>query len=358
MPFRPVAALALSVVAAIVQPAPAPTGTLLVLAKSDLTLSLVDPTSLKVLATVPSGPDPHEVIASDDGRTAYISNYGGGSLNTITVVDLVERKGLPTIELGALRGPHGLVFAGGKLYFTAEGAKIVGRYDPATRQVDLVLGTGQDRTHMVLVSDDGKRIVTSNVSSATLTFLEQAAGGRGQGPGRGGAPAPPAGGGAAAGGRGPAGAPVVNWAATVVKVGPGAEGFDQSPDGKEIWAANAQDGTVSVVDVATKAVTQTIAANVSGANRLKFTPDGTKALVSTLRGPDVIVFDAASKREIKRIPVGTGAAGIQMQPDGGRAFIACTPDNYVAIIDLRTLSVAGKLEAGRQPDGMAWAKRP
>ena len=41
MPFRPVAALALSVVAAIVQPAPAPTGTLLVLAKSDLTLSLV-----------------------------------------------------------------------------------------------------------------------------------------------------------------------------------------------------------------------------------------------------------------------------------------------------------------------------
>ena len=154
------------------------------------------------------------------------------------------------------------------------------------------------------------------------------------------------------------GAPVVNWAATVVKVGPGAEGFDQSPDGKEIWAANAQDGTVSVVDVATKAVTQTIAANVSGANRLKFTPDGTKALVSTLRGPDVIVFDAASKREIKRITVGTGAAGIQMQPDGGRAFVACTPDNYVAIIDLRTLSVAGKLEAGRQPDGMAWAKRP
>ena len=70
-------------------------GHLLVLAKSDLTLSIVDPTTLKVLGQVPSGPDPHEVIASTDGRTAYISNYGGGSLNTITVVDLVGRKALP-----------------------------------------------------------------------------------------------------------------------------------------------------------------------------------------------------------------------------------------------------------------------
>ena len=153
------------------QVAPA-NGTLLVLAKSDLTLSVVDPTTLKVLGQVPSGPDPHEVIASTDGRTAYISNYGGGSLNTITVVDLVERKALPPIDLGALRGPHGLTFVDGKLWFTAEGAKVVARYDPATREIDLVLGTGQNRTHMIFVSGDGKRVVTSNVSSATMTILD------------------------------------------------------------------------------------------------------------------------------------------------------------------------------------------
>ena len=111
--------------ALLAQVAPA-NGTLLVLAKSDLTLSVVDPATLKVLGQVPSGPDPHEVIASTDGRTAYISNYGGGSLNTITVVDLVERKPLPPIDLGALRGPHGLTFVDGKLWFTAEGAKVVG----------------------------------------------------------------------------------------------------------------------------------------------------------------------------------------------------------------------------------------
>src|SRR3954447_6155151 len=109
-----------------------PHASLLVLAKTDRTLSIVDPVSLKVTGQVPSGPDPHEVIASDDGRYAYISNYGGGTYNTITPVDLSKPQALTPIDLGALRGPHGLTYVAGKLYFTAEGAKAVGSYDPAT----------------------------------------------------------------------------------------------------------------------------------------------------------------------------------------------------------------------------------
>lgn len=81
---------------------------LLALSKRDHTLAIVDPASLKVLARVPVGDDPHEVIASGDGKTAYVSNYGFGRFNTITPVDLVAQKPLPVIDLGALRGPHGL----------------------------------------------------------------------------------------------------------------------------------------------------------------------------------------------------------------------------------------------------------
>src|ERR1700729_4014612 len=99
---------------------------LLVLSKGNLTLSIVDPSTLKVIARMPSGPDPHEVIASADGKTAYISNYGGGAYNTLGVIDLVGQKALPSIDLGALRGPHGLQFAGGKVWFTAEAAKAFG----------------------------------------------------------------------------------------------------------------------------------------------------------------------------------------------------------------------------------------
>src|SRR5438094_4042773 len=262
-------------------------GSLLVLAKSDRTLSIVDPTTLKVVGHVPSGSDPHEVVASTDGRFAYISNYNGGG-NMITVDDLAAVKALPPIDLGPLRAPHGLVFVGGKLWFTAEAAKVIGSYDPALKKVDWVLGTGQNRTHMIFVSHDLKRIVTSNVSSATMTIIEKSAGG-----GRAGGPPPTGNRGRGPGG--PAGGPQGDWDETVVPVGRGAEGFDVSPDGKEIWAANAQDGTVSIIDVATKTVTQTLAANIQGANRLKFTPDGKLVFVSTLRGSDLAIFDTATR---------------------------------------------------------------
>jgi len=120
-----------------------PSPALLVLSKADHTLAIVDPANLKVVARLPSGPDPHEVVASADGKLAFISNYGGGAYNTITIADLVAQKGLPAIDLGPLRGPHGLAFVGGKVWFTAEAAKVIGSYDPAANKVDWVLGTGQ-----------------------------------------------------------------------------------------------------------------------------------------------------------------------------------------------------------------------
>lgn len=323
--------------------AQAPKETLLALSKRDHTLSIVDPSSMKVLSKVPVGEDPHEVIASTDGRTAYVSNYGGGAYNTLAVIDLAEQKPLPAIDLGPLRGPHGLDFMGGKAWFTAEAAKAIGSYDPVSKKVDWILGTGQNRTHMILVSGDLKRIITTNVSSGTVSIIEKTPSraerppaGPPPGPSR---PMPPGG----------------DWEETVVKVGNGSEGFDVSPDGKEIWVANAQDGTISIIDVAAKKVTDTLAANVGGANRLKFTPDGRKVFVSSLRLGTVAVLDASTRKEIKRIEVGHGAAGIVMQPDGSRAFVACTPDNYVVVIDLKSLEVTGHLDVGLQPDGLAWS---
>ena len=311
-----------------------PSTVLLVLSKGDRTVSIVDPATQKVLARMPSGPDPHEIIADSDGRLAYISNYGGpgGAYNTISVVDLVEQKALAPIDLGVLRGAHGLDFAGVKLWFTAETNKVIGSYDPATKRVDWVLGTGQNRTHMIVLSEDLKRIVTSNVSSATMSIIDKITR------------------------QGPMGAQE-DWDQTLVPVGRGAEGFDITPDGKQIWAANAQDGTISVVDAVEKKPIETLNANVRSANRLKFTPDGSLAFVSTLGGPELVILDVKTRREVKRVKIGRGAAGIQMQPDGARVYVACTPDNYVAVVDLKTLEVVSHIDAGKQPDGMAWVVR-
>ena len=138
----------------------------------------------------------------------------------------------------------------------------------------------------------------------------------------------------------------------MIAVGGGAEGFDVSPDGKEAWIANAWDGTISVIDLAKKQVVETLAANAQGANRLKFTPDGKHVLVTP--GSALVVLDAATRKEVKRLADVHGSGGIQMQPDGARAYVACGRDGYVAVIDLKTLEMVGRIDV-KSPDGLAWA---
>jgi len=312
---------------------------LLALSKTDHTLAIVDPVTLKVTARIPVGNDPHEVIASSDGRTAYVTNYGGGSLHELNILDLVAQKPLQNVDTKPLFGPHGLTFVNGKAWFTAEGSKSVGRYDPATGQLDWSMGTGQDRTHMIYVTADGKRIYTTNVSSGTVSILVDTI----IQPGK----------------MGPPGAkPHEDWVQTVVPVVRGSEGFDVSPDGNQLWTAASEDGTISIVDLPTKRLAGKIDAKVLGANRLKFTPDGRLVFISSLGSGNLVIYDAKSHTEIKRLQIGHGAAGILMDPDGSRAFVACSADNYVAVIDLRTLEITSHIDVGGVPDGLAWAVRP
>ncbi len=320
-----------------------PARTLLVLSKTDHTLAIVDPVSLKVIARVPVGTDPHEVIASADGKTAYVTNYGGGSFHELNVIDLIAQKPLPNIDTRPLIGPHGSTFVDGKLWFSAEGSKSVGRYDPATGLLDWSMGTGQNRTHMIYVTPDGKNVYTTNVSSGTVsilvdTLLPPPVGPNGQ--------------------VFPGAKPHWEWLQTVIPVSGGSEGFDVSPDGRELWTAAAQDGFIWIIDIAAKKVSGKFDAQVLGANRLKFTPDGKRVLVSSLRTGDLFIFDAASHKELKRVNIGHGGAGILVDDDGSRVFIGCTGDNYVAIVDLKTFTVTGHLDAGGGPDGLAWAVRP
>lgn len=327
---------------------------LLALSKNNHTLALVDPATFKIVAKVPVGPDPHEVIASADGKTAYVSIYGGGSLHEIDVIDLDGKKALPAMDTKPLFGPHGLTFAAGKLWFSAEGSKSVGRYDPATHSFDWAMGTGQNRTHMVYVTPDGEKVYTTNVSSGTVSILVDTLMPQGGPPP--GAPGPQGGGGMpppqGAGGRPQ---PRKDWVQTVVPVSTGSEGFDVSPDGKQLWTASADDGTIAIIDLATKKVIEKIDAKVQGANRLQFTPDSKYVLISSLRNGDLVVYDATTRKEVKKVNIGHGAAGILVDPDSSRAFIGCTADNYVAIVDLKTMQVTGHIDVGGGPDGLAWS---
>lgn len=306
---------------------------LLALSKVDHTLSIVDPVTLKIIARIPVGNDPHEVIASTDGKTAYVANYGGGSLYEINVIDLLNQKPLKTIDTRPLFGPHDISFVNNKVWFTAEGSKAVGRYDPPTGKVDWSMGTGQDRTHMLFVTPDAKRIYTTNVASGTVSILVDTLI------------------------RPENGRPREDWIQIVIPVGRGSEGFDVSPDGTMLWTAASEDGVIYVINLATKKVENKIAANAFGANRLKLTPDGKRALISSIRSGDLFIYDVQSKKELKKINVGHSAAGILIVPDGSRAFVACSSDNYIAVIDLKTMTVVQHFDVGKVPDGMAWVNQ-
>jgi YVTN family beta-propeller protein len=302
------------------------TGRLLVLNKEDATLAIVDPASGKILGTVPTGQGPHELVTSTDGKLAFASNYGTGPApgHTISMIDLASQKELRRIDVAPLSRPHGLAFANGKLYFSAEANKKIARYDPATNAVDWQFETGQMTTHMVLPTRDARTIFTSNIGSDSVSLIQQGANGQ--------------------------------WTQTVIPVGKGPEGIALAPNDREVWSAHSGDGGVSVIDVAAKKVIQTINVGTKRSNRIKLTPDGKFALISDLDAGNLVVLDTAARKEIKRIPLGRSPEGILITPDGARAFVAVNGDNHVAVIDLKTWQVAKTLATGTGPDGMAWVR--
>jgi YVTN family beta-propeller protein len=177
---------------------------------------------------------------------------------------------------------------------------------------------------MVLPMPNLRTIFTSNISSNTVSMIEQGQGGA--------------------------------WSQTVIAVGKGPEGIDLSPDGRAVWSAHSQDGGVSVIDVATKKVTHTFDIGTKRSNRIKLTPDGRFALVSDITAGEVVVVDTAARTVSKRIPVGRSPEGILIQPGGAHAFVAVNGDNNVAVIDLKSWTVARRLSPGTGPDGMAWKR--
>ena len=299
-------------------------GHLLVLNKEDAQLAIVEPDSGSVLARVPTGDQPHELVVSADGKYAFASNYGGGAApgHTISMIDLAHKE-VRRIDVAPLSRPHGLDFAGGRLYFTAEGSKAIARYDPAANKIDWQFETGQQTTHMVIVARDLKSIFTSNIGSDSVSKIKQGADGR--------------------------------WTQTTIAVGKGPEGIDFSPNGREVWSAGSRDGSVVVIDAASGSVAARIDAGTKRSNRIKLTPDAKFALISDIDTGELVVVDVPSRKVARRIAVGKQPEGVLITPDGSRAFVAANGDNKIAVVDLKTWQVTRTLSPGTGPDGMAWA---
>src|SRR6516162_5326710 len=121
----------------------------------------------------PPEPQSARGAVSDDGKLAFSSNMQG---NSISVIDLTTKRELHRVDLPNLRTPHGLSFAAGKLYFTAEGSNSIARYDPFTDHIDWARESGQNGTHMLVMTKDLNKMFTSNMGSGSVSMFERAPG--------------------------------------------------------------------------------------------------------------------------------------------------------------------------------------
>lgn len=298
---------------------------LLVLNKNEAQMVVVDPQTLEIVARIPTGDFPHEVITSADGKTAFVANYGAQQPNnSLSVIDLVNKKEIKRVDLGGLWRPHGIVEADGKIYFTSEASRTVARYDPAKDKIDWIMGTGQTATHMLVMTPDKKRIYTANIGSDTVTAINLEGG-----------PSPQ------------------NIAQ--IAVGRQPEAIDISPDGRELWVGQNGDGNISIIDPETNKVKETFKVGEVPI-RVKFTPDGARVLVSDAKAGELIVVDAKTRKEIKRVKTGGTPVGILVQPDGRRAFVALTQADTVKVFDLDAMEFTGEIKPGKTPDGMTWTR--
>ncbi|HEY8561114.1 MAG TPA: beta-propeller fold lactonase family protein [Pyrinomonadaceae bacterium] len=298
---------------------------LVALNKNEASLTIIDPQDMKVLGKVPTGDGPHEVVIAADGRTAYVANYGAQTPgSSLSVIDLDAKKELRRVDLAPLMRPHGLVEAGGKIYFTSETNRLIGRYDPATNRVDWLMGTGQNATHMIVVTPDQKRMYTANIASDSVTAFEFQS-------------APPA-----------------PSRIAHIAVGKQPEAIDASPDGKEVWVGLNAEGAIDVVDTTAGKVSEKIKLG-ERPYRVKFTPDGKQVFATMPNTKEIIVIDAATKKETRRIKLESVPLGIVFSKDAKTAFVSAVETDFILKIDLVENVTIGRVASGQAPDGVALA---
>lgn len=316
-----------------------PEPVLLVANKHSNTLCFINPKTLKVLQTIQTGPNPHEIIVTPDQRFAYLTNYAPPG-NTISVIDLLQRKHIKQISTGDFNRIHGSAMTpdGKYAYFTAGQTGYVVEVDTKTNEVTRGIPTHGKISHMVYVSPDGKRLYTANIESENVSVIDRSSG----------------------------------ELITQIKCGSGVEGMAFTPDGRYLWAANQTGGTITIIDVSTSTSIETF--NCPGMPvRIRFTPDGKLALVpGWIKEGVLTIIDVATRKELKRISVGDFAIGIELSEDGKMAFVGCedagkvekSPDGQeivttsakdsdgIHVINMKTLEVEAVIKTGLGPDPM------
>jgi DNA-binding beta-propeller fold protein YncE len=304
---------------------------LLVANQADHTLSLIDPAAAKEIAAVPvEGITGHEVAASPDGKFAYVPIYGSGGVggpgtdgSSLSVIDLAGRKVVGTVDFGHGVRPHMPLYdpVSGMIYVTTELDKAITIIDPKTLKIVGQIPTGQEQSHMLVISHDGKRSYTANVGPGTVSVLDITA----------------------------------RKTLAVIPISRNVQRISISRDDKLVFTADQAQPRMAVIDTATNTVKTWIPLPSVGYGSTP-TLDGKSLLVAMPRTKQVAVIDLQTLAVTTTIDIPGGQGEILMRPDGKVAYVSSYPGHQVAEIDLATWKVTRLIDAGNKADGLAWAK--
>jgi DNA-binding beta-propeller fold protein YncE len=303
---------------------------LLVAQKGDASLGIVDPVAGKVLTTVPEGGvTGHEVIASADGRLAYVPIYGNSGVGSpgtdgreLVVIDVAAQRVVGKVDFGHGVRPHMPLFGpkDGLLYVTTELDQSVTLIDPKTLKIVGAIPTGQAESHMLALSHDGRRGYTANVGPGTVSVLDI--------PGR--------------------------RTLAVIPISRNTQRISITPDDKWVFTADQTKPQLAAIDTATNKVARWIALE-GVAYGTAPTLDGRWLLVTMPGKNKVAVVDLKTMQVARSVETPADPQEILMRPGGKVAYVSCVGSHKIAEVDLGTWTVTRTIEDGVNSDGLAWA---
>jgi DNA-binding beta-propeller fold protein YncE len=303
---------------------------LLVANKAANTLGLIDPDSAKQIATVSeSGITAHEVVASPDGKLAFVPIYGDSGVglpgtdgSAIDVVDLETRRTIQTIKFDRGVRPHCAVIGpkDGMLYVTTELKQSVTVIDPRSLKIVGEIPTGQPESHMLAISPDGTRGYTANVGPGTVSVLDIAN----------------------------------RKTLNVIKIANHVQRISVSADGKWVFTSDTEKPRLAVISTASNKVDRWIDLPAMGYGSA-VTPNGAMLIIAIPAKNSVAVVDLKTMSVTKVVEVAANPQEVLIRPDGKTAYVSCISTGQVAAVDISDWSVK-LIDAGKGADGLAWAK--
>jgi YVTN family beta-propeller protein len=306
---------------------------LLVANQGNATLSVIDPASGKQVAAIEEktpGVHGHEVVASTDGRTAFLPIYGSTGVGKpgidgqqMLVIDLPSRKVVGNVQFSHAVRPHEPVLDARRnlLYVTTELDNAVTVIDPKTQKIVGTVPTGAEQSHMLVLSHDGTRGYTANVGPGSVSVLDM----------------------------------LGRKTVAVIPVSRKVQRISISNDDRWVFTSDQTEPMLAVIDTKTNKVARWVELPGTGYGAAP-TPDGKWLLVCVPSANEVAVVDLSAMRVANAIKVPATPQEILMSPDGKVAYVSCNTSGKVAAVDLKSWKLAKVIDAGPGADGLAWAK--